>query len=362
MRSVWLLALAASGCRSLLGIDQPARGDAGPDGFAVCTHWHPEGFDPCALVITADSLTLDGQAYIYNSGDGALTDAAHQTVITSGQTVEQTDGTRVAVLSVGRFTVTPTAHVTVMGPRPLLVVSWSAIVVDGALDAGSHLAVTDAPAHTAQTVQVGAGANQGCTTETGQDGVGASATGGSGGGGGGGFHGAGGPGGRGGGASPVAGGPGGQPAALTSIRGGCPGGASGAAGAVATLPAIQGSRALGGSGGGAIRLVALDSIEVRGAISVNGAGGAGAPRNSACGGGGGGAGGYLGFEAPLVALAGTITANGGGGGGGAGATGDGSDGGDGAAASTGAPGGAVPADCGLAGGTGGATATLDGAA
>src|SRR5262249_31589995 len=147
------------------------------------------------------SLTLDGPTYVYDSGAGALIDADHQTVFSSGQTVVQADSTPIAVLSVGRLTVLPGTRVTVTGPRPLLVVSWSAIVVAGQLAAGSPLGVPDAQTHTAGTMQLGAGADQGCTTETGQNGVDASPTGGSGGGGGGGLHGAGGPGGRGGGNS-----------------------------------------------------------------------------------------------------------------------------------------------------------------
>ena len=364
MRSVWLLALAlaASGCRTLLGIEDPARGDAGPDSFPACATWHPEGFDPCALTIAAASLSLDGPAYVYDSAVGALYDADHRTVLQSGQTA-QVDGTTVAVLSIGRLTVAPAARLTVTGTRPLLIASWSSIAVDGAIDAGSHLGVTNPQAHIAQTVQYGAGANQGCAAETGHDGADAAATGGSGGGGGGGFHGAGGPGGRGGGASAVPGGTGGQAGAPAVLRGGCPGGSSGTAGMIATLPAIQGSRALGGAGGGALRLVAHDSIDVRGTVSANGAGGAGAPTNSACGGGGGGAGGYVGFEAPIVALSGTITANGGGGGGGAGTNGAGNDGGDGTVGTAPAPGGAIAASgCGQAGGAGAAAAGLDGSA
>jgi len=363
MRSVWLLALAASGCRTLLGIEEPARDDAGPDGVAGCATWHPEGFDPCALTIAAASLSLDGPAYTYDSAVGALYDADYHTVLQSGQTLEQVDGTRVAVLSIGRLAVMPAAHLTVMGTRPLLIVSWSTISVDGVIDAGSHLGVTNAEAHIAQTVVYGAGANQGCGADAGRDGSDATPTGGSGGGGGGGFHGAGGPGGRGGGASAVPGGTGGQPGPAPGMRGGCPGGSSGIAGMIATSPASQGTRALGGAGGGAIRLVAHDSIDVRGTISANGAGGAGAPTHSACGGGGGGAGGYVGFEAPIVALAGTITANGGGGAGGAGANGAGNDGGDGVASTAPAPGGAIAAGgCGQAGGAGAAAATLDGTA
>src|SRR5438477_463173 len=149
MRSVWLLALAASGCRAILGIgDPPALGDGG---FVSCEGWHPEGFDPCALTITTDKLALGGAAYTYDTSGGGSFQAA------------------------------------------------------------------------------GGGGGQG-------------------------------------GIDAVAGGAAGAVAAIAILHGGCPGGSSGAAGSVARPPASAGSRALGGAGGGAIRLVAHDAIDVAGAV------------------------------------------------------------------------------------------------
>ncbi|TMQ06492.1 MAG: hypothetical protein E6J90_46200 [Deltaproteobacteria bacterium] len=361
MRSVWLLALAASGCRAILGIgDPPALGDGG---FVSCEGWHPEGFDPCALTITTDKLALGGAAYTYDTSvaGGTLYDAAHQAVVTSDQMIMQSDGSAVAVLAVGELTTAAGSTLAVVGPRPLLIASWSSITLDGALDAGSHLGVVDAAAHIAQTIRFGAGANQGCTGSAGHDG-GPAMAGGSGGGGGGSFQAAGGGGGQGG-IDAVAGGAAGAVAAIAILHGGCPGGSSGAAGSVARPPASAGSRALGGAGGGAIRLVAHDAIDVAGAVSANGAGGAGAPTRSACGGGGGGAGGYLGFEAPSVRFgAGAIvTANGGGGGGGGNTSETGGDGGDGVVGSQPAPGGAGAPSCGGLGGAGAAASRLGGA-
>lgn len=359
MRPVWLVALAASGCRAILGIEPPARSDGGPDG-AACAGWQPEGFDPCALAITSDALDLGDAPYVYDTTAGTLYDAAHQAVLHSGQAIVQGDGSPLAVLSIGRLTTSTGTRLGVTGSRPLLIVSWSSIVIDGTLDAGSHLGITDAAAHIAQTVQFGAGANQGCLTGAGRDGSDAS-TGGSGGGGGGGLQGVGGAGG--GGDPGASGGGGGMAVAITAVHGGCPGGASGAAGAIATFPAAPGSRALGGAGGGAIRLVARDSIDVSGAISANGAGGAGAPTSSACGGGGGGAGGYIGFEAPVVTLRGSVTANGGGGGGGGSSSSTGNDGSDGVVGAQPASGGAIATGgCGQAGGRGAASTSLDGMA
>jgi hypothetical protein len=359
MRPVWILALAACGCRGILGIERPVGGiDAAVDAAlddvpGACATWHPLGFDPCALGGLMSALHVTAGQYTYDTTDrgGRLTDGSGRVVVESGVTATPFDGSPVAVLWVTRFTVDAGAAIRVVGRKPLLVVAWETIEVGGSLDAGSN---------TAPPVRFGAGANEGCGANTGHDGSDPPTTGGSGGGGGGGFQGGGGLGARGG--SPTAtGGPGGAAAASPLIRGGCPGGASGAAGPIATLPATPASRAQGGAGGGAIRLVSHDAIMVAGSISANGAGGAGAPLNSACGGGGGGAGGYAALEAPSVTISGAITANGGGGGGGGGPNDSGHEGSDGKIDLQAAPGGATSANgCGQPGGAGSVAAQLAG--
>ncbi|HMG53892.1 MAG TPA: hypothetical protein VK601_10425 [Kofleriaceae bacterium] len=123
MRSPWLLALAAAGCRSILGIEPPARGDAGGDGSAACATWHPEGFDPCALSIAADVVSLGDLPYVYDTTAGALYDAAHQVVVQSAQTIMQGDGSPLAVLSIGRLATGAGTRLSVTGARPLLIVS-----------------------------------------------------------------------------------------------------------------------------------------------------------------------------------------------------------------------------------------------
>jgi hypothetical protein len=369
MRSVWILALAATGCRSILGIgDPPDRPDAAV--FIGCADWHPVGFDPCKLTVTASSLALAAADYTYDTTDisdirahgGTLYDAAHAVVLQSEQTIVQSDHSIVAVLAVGQFTTSIATTLTVIGPHPLLLVSGTSIMVNGAIDAGSQLRITNDTAHLAEVKQVGAGANQNCLDNAGHDG-GNALGGGSGGGGGGGLRGAGGAGGDGGTASTsVPGGAFGPAGEVSVIRGGCPGGASGAAGTIAKSPATAGTRALGGPGGGALRLVARDLIDVAGTITAGGAGGAGAPTNSSCGGGGGGAGGYLGFDAPAVRLHGIVAANAGGGGSGGTTSETGHDGADGAPGATQAPGGMRPTACPGAGGAGAAGASGDGVA
>jgi hypothetical protein len=363
MRSVWLLALATLGCRSVLGIDEPIIvTDAAVDA-AACATWHPLGFDPCAYA-PVPLPRLGAGSYIYDTTTtgGTLFDGTGHPIVSSKLTLTQPDQSVVAVLSIDALAVDAGATISVIGPKPLLIVAGSTITVEGMIDAGSYVGVTDVAKHTAQTVRFGAGANQACATNVGGDGASAASIAGSMGGGGGGFQGAGGAGARGAGAGPP-GGAGGAMVPALVIRAGCPGGASGAAGPGARMPASASSRALGGAGGGAIRLVARDSIMVLGSISANGAGGAGAPQSSSCGGGGGGSGGYVALEAPTVTIGAmaTVTANGGGGGGGGGDD-AGNEGADGQIDLVAAPGGAISRNgCGQAGGAGSLAAQLDGA-
>lgn len=122
--------------------------------------------------------------------------------------------------------------------------------------------------------------------------------------------------GGGGGAGAVAGANGGasnQGGALTGVGGTCTtrpstiplrGGNGGGEGGNSNVNA-------GGGGGGAIALVAMESITIAGDVGAPGAGGTTGNGN---GGGGGGGGGAILIEAPLVAITGRITANGGAGG------------------------------------------------
>jgi len=295
MRSVWFL-LAACGCRSILGIEPPIDDGDPPviDAPALCSLWHPAALDPCALGAPGPALHLAAGAYTYDTTDagGALTDAGGRTVIASSLTLPQDDGPALAVLSVAALDVAAGATIQLVGVKPLVIVAWSTAVVDGALDASSHLGVVDGASHIAQTVQFGAGANEGCgAASVGKDGTAATDAGlGSGGGGGGALQGSGGaaaPGGT----TDVMGGGGGVGAPAAALHGGCHGGLSGIAGRRFAM--VKNLRSQGGAGGGALRIVAHDSIAVAGTITANGAGGAGAPTASGCGGGGGGAGGEL---------------------------------------------------------------------
>lgn len=205
----------------------------------------------------------------------------------------------VRIVSVSDFTIGAGATLRVTGDKPLLVLSWSTLRIDGTLDVSSRRILG--------SQSLGAGANtaacSGATNGTGTQDCG--------GGGGGGFRGGGGNGGAGGNAA----GKGGDLLAVPStVVGGCSG----------TNGGTGGSKGYGGAGGGAAQLTARSRITVSstGRLAAGGAGGEGGTGDG--GGGGGGSGGYLGFAAPMVQLAqgAIIAANGGGGG-------TGCDGGDG---------------------------------
>ncbi len=100
-----------------------------------------------------------------------------------------------------------------------------------------------------------------------------------------------------------------QPATtLDRVRGGCRGGHGGLSDAVGSLN--------GGNSGGAVYLMAFDSIEISGAIDARGGAGRAAFGNGSrmAGGGGGGSGGLIGLDAPSLMLDGaTLIAVGSGG-------------------------------------------------
>jgi hypothetical protein len=188
------------------------------------------------------------------------------------------------VVAAGSISIT--RHMDVIGSKPLVLVATGSINVTGGqahIDASSY--------HNGRT---GAGATPtGCSAQTAPSGAGGGAAGGS-------FGGKGGDGG-----SIFGGGAGGKAGTIVTpakLRGGCPG-QNGA------------NNALGGAGGGAIYLIAVDTINVNNNsyIDVSGAGGSGGTVGSN-GAGGGGSGGMIGFDAAHFINNGTVWANGGGGG------------------------------------------------
>ncbi|TMQ05405.1 MAG: hypothetical protein E6J90_41855 [Deltaproteobacteria bacterium] len=240
------------------------------------------------------------------------------------QTAPQTGGPELCVIAATSITVGGT--LTVTGTRPLVLIGADSVSVLGTLDLSSTTSTT--PRRT------GAGGNPGqplCVNPAAPE----NDNGGAGGGAGASLGTKGGDGGtgdlnnsgtpangsaRGGVASAALGAP-------ALLRGGCRGGNGGDADA-------QHRGGAGGDGGGAVYLIAGNTITVSGDVFASGAGGDTTPNTGGAeqGGGGGGTGGMIGLDAPTVSVSGHVVANGGGGGGG-GALNGGTAGGDGTTAS-----------------------------
>jgi hypothetical protein len=184
------------------------------------------------------------------------------------------------------------------GTRPLVLLATDSINIGalGVIDVGSHRNAADELGAGADSDQCIAGTTLPTVNLSGGGGAGGS------------FTSAGGTGGRGGANNNNSGIPGvaGGLAASVGFRGGCPG-QDGAG-------VVKGVR---GHGGGAVFLIAGNTINLQGSLLATGEGGAGAGANASSG-GGGGSGGMIGFDAPAVTGSGLLLASGGGGGGGAG--------------------------------------------
>lgn len=263
------------------GPDAPRR-DAAIDANTSCV-----GFVPLGNHVTPCSVPAGNDWNV--TADTTFDTTAGTVSVGTAPTSYEVGGLR--IVSVTAFTLGSGSTLRVIGPKPLLVLSWAEMRIDGTLDVSSR--------RTAATQDLGAGANtaacDGATNGSGTQDCG--------GGGGGGFRGTGGPGGAGGNAAGAGGAALGIP---STIVGGCPG----------TNGGTGSSKGDGGAGGGAVQLTARTRIVVSGTgrLYAGGAGGEGG--NGDGGGGGGGSGGYLGLAAPMVELApgAIVAANGGGGG------------------------------------------------
>jgi hypothetical protein len=144
---------------------------------------------------------------------------------------------------------------------------------------------------------------------------------------------------------------------VSVLTGGSGGGQGANGGTQACAPGV------GGAGGGAVQLYAVDRINVTasGGISAGGGGGGGgfAVDCSDSGGGGGGSAGVVYLQAERIDLAGVLAANGGGGGSDGGGNVQGVSGADGALSAEPAAGG-IPADSDSVGGAGGAGTSAPG--
>jgi hypothetical protein len=221
-------------------------------------------------------------------------------------TQQDLDGTELCVIAAERIEI---GNTIVVGGRPILFAASLDLVVTGTLSVGSRI---DRP--------TGAGGNF-VTCATAIDGeVEDDVAGSAGAGGAGGSYGL--DGGRGG--QGVGGTSGGdamrEPLPPTVIRGGCRGGSGGANTVTSTAGGI------GGDSGGAVYLLAGQTLTISGTIDASGSGGNGGEAGTSSGGGGGGgggSGGLIGLDAPAIVLTDTakLIANGGGGGAGGPSTG-----------------------------------------
>jgi hypothetical protein len=267
-----------------------------PDARPGCETWtpRPTHFESCDLPAPLGPLTLEmAGEYVYDTDAVTLLDPQGNQI--AHASVELSGNPPVRVVSVDRLLVGNVARLRAVGSKPLLVASWSEIVVEGAIDVSSN-AVSGAGASTGDCTPSGAG---------GQDNEGG------GGGGGGGLGGNGGKGGNGADGGGGGGNAGGTMPTPGTVRGGCPGARGGIGNGG------DGSGA-GGAGGGALQLTARSRIDIRGQLHGGGAGGQGGrcPQGNRSGAGGGGSGGLLDLEAPTIAFGpdAIVAANGGGGG------------------------------------------------
>src|SRR3954470_11477799 len=250
------------------GGDGPGTGSAGADA-AVCFGTEP--FRVCLKEAPNQPLSI--------SGPGTTIDTTANCVATV------LAGSQGCVMAGTTISIDATLRAT--GPRPLVLIASEKITIlgTGVVDVGSHRGAT---------LESGAGAMD-CANGQPPDRHGGGA--------GGSFLGLGGTGG------PSVSASGGTPGPVVTdankLRGG---------GAVQDTPGPTGPNPVrGGHGGGAVLLIAGQSISVDGAINAAGEGGEGGPPDF--GGGGGGSGGMIVLYAPTITGNGLILASGGGGGG-----------------------------------------------
>lgn len=308
----------------------PDRGDGGANGSACV----PGFLDLCAQPAPAAAFEVTKD------------DLVNTDVDTRCLPQGQGGGGAVCLIYATSVAIQSGATLSATGTRPLAIASMTTLVVDGAIDVGSHAPLIGAAAD-----------GTGCTFAAAP----ATDVGGGGGGAGGSFVQPGGDGGTGdnnnNGDPPGTAAPGrhGEAIAASVLRGGC----AGQTGGNETNGAGTGKGGTGGHSGGAVYLFARQSVGIAGSIRATGAGGRGG--EGMAGAGGGGSGGMVVVESPQIMIGGQISANGGGGGQGGGldllgttrVSGDNGD--DGVLGSTGAPGGSDVNDARFGrGGAGGA--------
>ncbi|MGE0549918.1 MAG: hypothetical protein AB7O24_01255 [Kofleriaceae bacterium] len=267
--------------------------DAASDGPVPIDVCAVGGFDFCAAGPAGPALSITSDIQLNTDSDPLC------------QTYLQAGGPSACLVHVQSLVIAQSATLRVIGSRPLVIASESAIEIAGSLDGSSERGGATGP-------------NANFATGCAPAGVPENDQGGAGGGAGGSFGGMGGNGGNGD-TDNSFGSDGNSPGGLASAsltappayaRGGC----AGAKGGNESGSAGQGGS--GGASGGALWLYARGglTVPVGGVIRATGAGALGGAVQS--GGGGGGSGGYIRLSASQLTIAGTIAANGGAAGGG----------------------------------------------
>jgi hypothetical protein len=317
MLAIGFLLLACS-CRFIVDPDQFRNDDAGtiyPDAIVVdgsigdapafeCGEWKSKYIDIDLTDGSRDSFILPPGEYHLDMLTPALMDGQTGEMVVMLEEMSQRVSGDALVLWRDSVTISRDAIITTAGIGswpPLIIAAREFIVLEGTLDVSSS------------RITFGAGANAAECPSSPISGGSTTAMSTGGGGGGGGFGRAGARGGHIEGFDGTAGNGGSAVSASPqSVRGGCPGGD----GAQGTDTNIGGAG--GGQGGGAVHLVACETIIIDGTVHASGGGGSGGAAGTRAGGGGGGSGGYIGLEASMIEIrpGSILAANGGGGGGG----------------------------------------------
>jgi hypothetical protein len=265
-----LLALVlGGGCGWVAGLDDPISGNGG-DGdvgdfcygtglVRVCFSAEPTGDQMVSSTISTGDFSCS--ANVISGGTGLCVLSGSSITIPPGSSVLATNASGTTAI-------------------PLVLVATDSITISGTLDA--------AGGHSSSSTPAGSGFS-GCQSGT-NPGSGGGGQGGS-------FLAAGGNGGAGSGSGGAAGM---ELPIPTMVHGGCPGARGGG-----------GSGGNGAKGGGAVYLIAVNTITIDGRVDASGGGGGGTDDNGGAGGGGGGSGGMIALDAPTLSITGAVCAVGG---------------------------------------------------
>jgi hypothetical protein len=266
---VVIVAIAATGCRQILGIDDldpivPGQPDAPTCG------WNALNIDSCLLPAPVD-VVLPAGAFTYSTDLGEFSDGM-TTIEVPVVTPLQADGSELHVASIGALVVPAGTTLAISGHARVVFAVDGAATIDGTIDVRPSSELERCSESQGDARAGGGGGGNGASGGAGGD--------------------------------AVMGGQGGAAidSSLEPLHGGCFGSRGGMASSGA------------GVGGAAFELTARGRVVIAGEIDAGGDGGQGG--GPGVGGGGGGAGGSIVVDGDVVEVFGYLCANGAGGGGG----------------------------------------------